>query len=261
MGGYGDRSRTERQAVREKKTNLVPDRKKKMNQLTVLKDKAVTMTSREMADLTEKRHDNVRRTIESLFHEGLISKPQIEDGNKSANGVVERVYHVCKRDSYVIVAQLSPAFTARLVDRWQELEAVVSAPQFQIPTTLAGALRLAAEQAETIEAQALALTAAAPAIEFVAKYADSTGLKGFRQVCKLLGAKETEFREFLLNKKIMYRLGGEWVPHAAHMDTGRFVVKAGTSDVSGHAFNSAKFTPKGVQWVAGEFAKHNLGAV
>lgn len=81
-----------------------------------------TMTSREMADLTEKRHDNVRRTIESLFHEGLISKPQIEDGNKAANGVVERVYHVCKRDSYVIVAQLSPAFTARLVDRWQELE-------------------------------------------------------------------------------------------------------------------------------------------
>jgi hypothetical protein len=31
-------------------------------------------------------------------------------------------YRFGKRDSYVIVAQLSPDFTARLVDRWQELE-------------------------------------------------------------------------------------------------------------------------------------------
>lgn len=214
------------------------------------------MTSREMADLTEKRHDNVRRTIESLFHEGLISKPQIEDGNKAANGVVERVYHVCKRDSYVIVAQLSPQFTARLVDRWQELEA--AAPAFVIPTTLSGALRLAAEQAEVIEHQAAELAAAAPAVEFVGRYVDSTGSKGFRQVCKLLKVKEPDLRLFLEEKSIMYRLGGEWTAHSQHIDAGRFVVKAGTSDVSGHAFNSARFTPKGISWVAGEYAKYKL---
>lgn len=214
------------------------------------------MTSREMADLTEKRHDNVRRTIESLFHEGLISKPQIEDGNKAANGVVERVYHVCKRDSYVIVAQLSPQFTARLVDRWQELEA--AAPAFIIPTTLSGALRLAAEQAEVIEHQAAELAAAAPAVEFVGRYVDSTGSKGFRQVCKLLKVKEPDFRLFLKEKSIMYRLGGEWTAHSQHIDAGRFVVKAGTSDVNGHAFNSARFTPKGISWVAGEYAKYKL---
>lgn len=214
------------------------------------------MTSREMADLTEKRHDNVRRTIESLFHEGLISKPQIEDGNKAANGVVERVYYVCKRDSYVIVAQLSPQFTARLVDRWQELEAAATA--FIIPTTLSGALRLAAEQAEVIEHQAAELAAAAPAVEFVGRYVDSTGSKGFRQVCKLLKVKEPDFRLFLEEKSIMYRLGGEWTAHSQHIDAGRFVVKAGTSDVSGHAFNSARFTPKGISWVAGEYAKYKL---
>ncbi len=218
---------------------------------------SATMTSREMADLTEKRHDNVRRTIEALFADGLISKPQIEDGNKSANGVVERVYHVGKRDSYVIVAQLSPAFTARLVDRWQELE-VAAAPVFQVPSTMAAALRLAADQAEEIAAQREQLQLAAPAVAFVEKFVDSTGLKGFRQVCKLLNANEAEFRTFLEDKKIMYRLGGEWTPHAQHLDTGRFSVKAGTSEVSGHAFNSARFTAKGVNWVAGEWAKYNL---
>jgi phage regulator Rha-like protein len=59
---------------------------------------------------------------------------------------------VNKRDSYVVVAQLCPEFTARLVDRWQELEAQASTG-FKVPTTLSAALRLAADQADTIEAQ------------------------------------------------------------------------------------------------------------
>jgi hypothetical protein len=55
-----------------------------------------TMTSREMADLTEKRHDSVKRTIDTLAARGAISQPQIVDGPKSANGVVEQVYLVGK---------------------------------------------------------------------------------------------------------------------------------------------------------------------
>ncbi len=58
-------------------------------------------------------------------------------------------YRVGKRDSYVIVAQLSPEFTARLVDRWQELEKQVSQPQ--VPQSFAEALRLAADTQEQLE--------------------------------------------------------------------------------------------------------------
>ena len=53
---------------------------------------AATMTSREIADLVEKRHDNVKRTVSELANAGLISYPQIEDGKKSANGVIETIY-------------------------------------------------------------------------------------------------------------------------------------------------------------------------
>lgn len=226
-----------------------------MNGLTLLNQKYL-MTSREIADLVESRHDSVKRTIERLVTTGAISEPPLVDGDRAANGVVEQVYQIGKRDSYVIVAQLSPQFTARLVDRWQELEAA-AAPLFNVPTTLSGALRLAAEQAELIEQQAAQLAAAAPAVQFVEKYVDSTGSKGFRQVCKLLKVKEPEFRLFLTEAKIMYRLGGEWAPFAEHIEAGRFDVRAGTAD-SGHAFNSARFTPKGITWVAGEYAKWNL---
>ncbi len=39
----------------------------------------VTMSSREIADLVEKRHDNVLRTMETLAARGAITLPQIED--------------------------------------------------------------------------------------------------------------------------------------------------------------------------------------
>lgn len=229
----------------------------KMN-IATIDSKQQTMNSREMADLTEKRHDNVRRTIEALFAEGAISKPQIEDGNKAANGVVERVYHVCKRDSYVIVAQLSPTFTARLVDRWQELENNAAKVITQELTRIEILEMALLSERENIKLRA-ELGVAAPKVEFVDRYVESSsGSKGFRQVCKLLAANESEFRVFLHDTGIMYKLGGEWVPFAQHLDAGRFEVKAGTSDVSGHAYSTAKFTAKGVQWVAGEWAKFKV---
>lgn len=216
-----------------------------------------TMSSREISDLVESRHDTVKVAIDRLVVKGVISKPSMADGKKSANGVIEQIYLICKRDSYIIVAQLSPEFTARLVDRWQELESAI-APAFTIPSTLSGALRLAAEQAEVIEAQTLQLIAAAPAIDFVDRYVDATGSKGFRQVAKLLIIKEHVFCDFLITQKIMYRLNSELTPHATHLDAGRFEVKAGKSDKNNHAFNSARFTPKGISWVAGEWAKHQI---
>lgn len=129
---------------------------------------------------------------------------------------------------------------------------------FAVPQSFSAALRLAAEQQETIEAQAVQLEAAKPAVEFVERYADATGTKGFREVAKLLHANEIHFREFLIEEKIMYRLAGALTPYGNHIDAGRFCVKTGTSQSNGHAYSAARFTPKGVTWVAGEWAKWKL---
>lgn len=220
---------------------------------------APTMSSREIAVLVEKRHDNVIRTIETLAAADVIGLPQFEEVSNPGPG--PRAVTQCRvgeRDSYIIVAQLSPKFTARLVDRWCELESAVAAsalPDFANP---AAAARAWADAVDANQALQLDLVTAAPAIAFVERYVDSSGTKGFRQACKLLGIKETAFRTFLLEKKIMYRLADEWVPFAQHLDAGRFVVKTGTAEVNGHAFNSARFTPKGLEWVAGELAKYQL---
>lgn len=221
-------------------------------QLTTIQQQ--TMTSREIAELVESRHFDVRRAIERLMESEAISRYAAVPYTHPQNGQTYSEYHIGQRDSYVIVAQLSPQFTARLVDRWQELE---SQKNFRVPTTLSGALRLAAEQAEVIEKQAEQLALAAPAVEFVGRYVESeTGSMGFREVCKLLKAKEFDFKAFLISSEIMYRLAGRLTPYQNHLDAGRFEVKTGSANE--HAFVQAKFTAKGVKWVAGEWAKYQL---
>lgn len=113
-----------------------------MTDLILASNKQLTMSSREIAEVVESRHDKVKQSIERLADRGLVTFTPV--GEKSQIGRPGVVYHVNKRDSYVIVAQLSPEFTARLVDRWQELESKA----IEVPKTLPEALRLAADLAE-----------------------------------------------------------------------------------------------------------------
>ena len=215
-----------------------------------------TMTSIEIAELTGKEHGHVRRDITKMLDD-LKKDPSIfgyiyQDVYQRDQQAFRLPYDetVCLLTGYDARARMA------VIKRWRELE--TSSAAFAVPTTLSGALRLAAEQAERIEQQAQLLEAAKPAVEFVDRYVEATGTHSFRQVAKLIGAKENAFREFLLSQKVMYRLGGEMTPHSQHIDAGRFVVKAGKAERTGHAFNSARFTPKGINWVAGEFAKHQV---
>lgn len=87
-----------------------------------------TMSSQEIAELVVARHDSVKRTIERLADRGVIQLPPLVEVKNHLKQTVEQ-YQVCKRDSFVVVAQLSPEFTAALVDRWQELEGQIAQPR------------------------------------------------------------------------------------------------------------------------------------
>lgn len=107
------------------------------------------MTSKQIADLVGSRHDSVKRTIETLFYKHIISYTQSVDGIKSANGVIERIYRINERDSYVVVAQLCPAETAKLVDYWMATKhLVVPAPVLPIDYIQALEHLLIAKKAE-----------------------------------------------------------------------------------------------------------------
>jgi phage antirepressor YoqD-like protein len=204
----------------------------------------LTMSSREIADLVDSRHDDVKRSIQRLADRGTIQLPPLAEV-KNHQGQTVSEYQISKRDSYVIVAQLSPEFTARLVDRWQELEA---ANQFKLPQTFSEALLLAGKLQAENEAQQLLIEQQRPAVEFLDRFVESKSNKNFREVAKILGIKEREFIKSLEDDRIIFRQSGNLLPFAHYQHAGYFTVKTGES--GGHAFTQTRFTPSGIAWIA-----------
>ena len=126
-----------------------------MNALT--NNKQLTMSSREIAAVVNSRHDKVKLSMERLQEKGLIRLTPMGEVNEGGQTV--QVYHVGKRDSYIVVAQLSPEFTAVLVDRWQELESKQAPAALtqdeQLLALAQGVIKLTAERDEAIKTKAL----------------------------------------------------------------------------------------------------------
>lgn len=204
---------------------------------------SVTMSSREIAELTGKRHSDVIRDIENVLPQAEIDERKFASSYKDSNNKLQKEYQLPKRECDLVVSGYSVKYRLAIIDRWQELEnKQPEDPLLQLANAVITAQSIIQDQANKLEQQK-------PAVEFVERYVQSTGSMGFRQVAKLLNIKENDFRAFLQDNQIMYKLGGEWVPYAPHINAGRFVMKTGTAE-NDHTFNSAKFTPKGVEWVA-----------
>ena len=214
-----------------------------MNILTQSTD--TKMTSQQIADLVGSRHDTVKKSIERMIVRGVISKPPMADGIKAANGVATQVYIFSgeqgRLDSIVVVAQLSPEFTAALVKRWDELERGV-APAMQIPQSFAEALQLAADQAKQLEL-------AAPKVSAYDKLIESTHLKSVGDVAKSIGLRSAQ----ALNKKLEAvraydgRCGNRvW--------SGWFVEQGlGEMRTTDEGYSSNKMTAKGQAWALNLF--------
>ena len=243
--------------------------------LPILNDNStvVTMSSIELVDFInrERRHEaNAQRTSDACFdpvtlrhsdfmtklekHPGIDS-PKFSGQYKDSTGRTLKCYRLPKRECELMVMSESLLVQARLYDRLAKLEAKQAAPAALSTMDI---LQLAIESERGRLAAVEQLAIAAPKVAFVDSYVDSTGLKGFRQVAKLLKANEARLREFLADKKIMYRLGGDWAAYQSHIDAGRFDVKAGENSVNKHAFTSTLFTSKGIEWLAGLWAVHGL---
>ena len=117
-----------------------------MNQLTV---PVLTMSSREIAELTGKRHDNVMAVIRELIKAHILTS-EIQELDYVHRGNTYKYFLLNKRDSLVLVARLSPEFTAHIVDRWQELEQKLN-PVFNLPQDLPTALRALADTHEQLQ--------------------------------------------------------------------------------------------------------------
>jgi len=125
-----------------------------MNLITT--NTSATMSSREIAELTEKRHDNVTQLIRRLIADQILT-PEIQELDYEHRGNTYKQFHLNKRDSLVVVARLSPEFTAAVVDRWQELEASQTPKPMTTLEMIAGMATSMVEVERNQAAQAKAL--------------------------------------------------------------------------------------------------------
>jgi phage regulator Rha-like protein len=91
----------------------------------------LTMSSREIADLCEARHNDVVATIDRLFENGVLreSRKTLRAFSPEGGGRPTQVYDLTKRDTFVVVSGYSAELRARIIDRWMELEAALQAPR------------------------------------------------------------------------------------------------------------------------------------
>lgn len=189
-----------------------------MNQI-VMAQNGPTMTSREMAELTEKRHDSVKRTIDTLAEKGIIGEPHRVEYLDSLNRPATE-YAVGKRDSYVIVAQLSPEFTARLVDRWQALEdrAALALPNFSDPAEAARAWATQYEERRKLEGR---IIADAPKVLFAEQVRALDGVCQIDRIAKTLGYGRNRFFKRLRDDGILMSNN---LPYQKYLDREYFTV-------------------------------------
>lgn len=214
----------------------------------------VTMNSRDIAEMVSRRHDNVKRTIETLAAAGVIQSPQFEEIPTATRPVSVYVFsgEQGKRDSIVVVAQLSPEFTARLVDRWQELES----GQHRIPQSLPEALRLAADLAdENVSLRAVTLQQA-PKVAALERLSDARGTLCLTDAAKHLGVQRKHLLEWLRAHRWIYRREGNahWLAYQPRLSAGLLdhkVTVIGLDDCGDQRMASqVRVTPKGLTVLA-----------
>ncbi|EOP1327038.1 Rha family transcriptional regulator [Escherichia coli] len=170
---------------------------------TVIFNDKASMTSIEIAELVGKRHDNVKRTIETLAKGGVVRSPQIEVSER-INNLGFKVQHEHylfegeqgKRDSIIVVAQLCPEFTARLVDRWRELEEQIRKPMSQIEMVAAMALEAVRQQRrlEQVEEKVSHVT---KTVEQIKRGTIRDGYAGYRQLVAKTGMSDAKCRNLV----------------------------------------------------------------
>lgn len=217
----------------------------------------VTMTSREIADLTGKELSHIHRDIRVMLDELKKDDPDLNHPreDKDSRGYTT-CFYLSRELTETLLTGYSVSARLKVIRRWHELEEskVPALPNFSDPVAAARAwadqVEKTQQQAVELQTKQLLLEQQQPAVDFMGDYVGADGLFRFRDVTKLTGVNERVFRQFLVDNRIMYELNGRWVAFQPHIDAGRFCVKTGVNRSNGHAFNDHMFTAKGIAWVA-----------
>lgn len=201
---------------------------------------ARTMSSREIADLVEARHNDVIATIERLFAKNLLRSSR-KSRRESTGGRPVDVYDLTERDTHLVVAGYSDEHRARVIDRWQELEEQTAKPAFDIaslndPKVLLALLTDNVRKVVALEADNTELSKEnhelevkveqdAPKVAFHDMVLVSHKTYNAAQAAKIIGTGRTRLLQFMRQKGWVTRSNE---PYQSKIEAGLLDVKLGT---------------------------------
>lgn len=236
--------------------------------LSIAQQRAETMTSLQIAEITGKLHKDVLeaiRNMEPAWIEITGRKFPLSE-YKDSTGRSLPMYRLNKTESLYIATKFNDQARAKLILRWEELEREKIAGGFRIPNTLSEALRLAADQAERIETQRRQLDAMRPKALFAEAVATSDRSCLVSEMAKILRQNGVEMGQnrlfewlrrggYLCSKGEYYNL-----PTQRAVEMGLFEIKKTTvskPDGSVLVTTTPKITGKGQIYFVNKFLSRN----
>ena len=218
----------------------------------------LTMSSLEIAKLTEKRHDNVMVDIRNMLFQLADSDLSFQGSYRGANGKDLPCYHLPQRECLILVSGYSIPMRAKIVDRWQELE------QRQAPTAIdlndPAALRslLLTHTEKVIELQGQ-IEHQKPKVDAYARIAESDGSMCVTDAAKSLQVRPKDLFAFLRSHGWIYTRAGtsEPVAYQSRIQVGFLEHKVTTvhrQDGTERTCTQVRVTAKGLARLAEEFA-------
>ncbi len=223
-----------------------------------------TMSSVEIAELCSKRHDHVMRDIkkmlEELYYEGGF--PKFGGTYLDTQGRPQNCYNLPKRECLILVSGYSTALRAKIIDRWQQLEQQVAAPQidYSSPQVMLGVLTYLKNENEQKDNMIAELKPKALALESLQRH---NGLFGLTEAAKILEIQPKQFILFLQKKGWVYRRvpSTPLLPYQDKIKKGLMdcpVITIQTSDGREKVIPSAKITTKGIGVLSQQIKKQNM---
>lgn len=213
-----------------------------MNMLAQIDENQKKMSSREISELSGKRHDHVCRDIDKLNDTYTkIGLPKIEEGyytHPNTGSQQHREFLLTKEQCIDLVTGYNTELRIKINRRWAELENYTKSVAPQIPQSFAEALQLAADQAKQLELQA-------PKVKHYDAVVERNTLLNASQVAQKIGMSAVKMNRELdaldvYNKSIKRsRVFQQWF-----IDKGLGELKQ-----TELGFSQPLFTTKGEAWV------------
>lgn len=161
------------------------------------------MSSREIAELTGKRHPDVKRDIVSMLSDLKIDVSSFAHIYLDAQNRNQTEYLLDREHTDCLLTGYSAELRMKVIRRWRELEG--QAQQQAIPTTYVEALRLAADKAEENERLIGVIQLQAPKVAALQRLAKTPGSVSLTDAAKHLGMGPLKLIAWLHANRWIYR--------------------------------------------------------